>query len=215
MVDEKKPKQEKKKPQTKEEKSQKEVKKKEQKPEEKKPVEQKKEPVKEEEKEKTPKEEKKQESKEEKKIKTTPKGKKTKAMVNITGVPISTKYAIALCNFVRYKKVETAIQDIEAVLSLKKAVPMKGEIPHRKGRIMSGRFPIRAAAHFKGMLKSLLSNAHYFGIEDPIISKAVANMGSRPYGRFGSIKRKRTHITLVAEKKKASKKKSKTKEKKK
>jgi ribosomal protein L22 len=133
---------------------------------------------------------------EEKKIK------KTEAVVNVTGLPISTKYASSICKFIKYKKINDAISDLEQVIAKKKAVPMKGEIPHRKGRIMSGRFPKKASENFIVLLKSLLGNANANGLDEPIIVEAIPNMGARPFGRFGKVKRKRTHVRIkVIEKK--------------
>ena len=57
------------------------------------------------------------------------------------------------------KAENSAIKDLEKVVNLKKPVPMKGETPHRKGKIMSGRFPKKAAQNFIVLLKSLSSNA--------------------------------------------------------
>ena len=36
------------------------------------------------------------------------------------------------------------------------------------------------------------------GMDEPIIVDAVPNRASRPYGRFGRVKRKRTHIFIKA-----------------
>jgi len=145
----------------------------------------------------------KDENKDEKKkpVKGTekPKEKKSVAMVNSKNVPVSTKYAIAICKFLKGKKIDKAIGDLEQVQKLKKPVPMKGEIPHRKGRIMSGRFPVRASKDFITILKSLRGTALVNEIEEPVITRAIANQAQRPFGRFGRVKRKRTHITLVAE----------------
>ena len=121
--------------------------------------------------------------------------------VNGKGVPVSMKYSVAICKFIKYKPIEKAIADLEQVVVLKKAVPMKGEIPHRKGKMMSGRFPKRASESFIMLLKSLLSNANNHDVEEPIISEAIANQGSRPYGKRG-VKRKRTHITIKCKSKK-------------
>ena len=129
------------------------------------------------------------------------KPKRTKAVVNASNIPISTKHSAAICMFIKRKKIQEAIGDLELVARIKKPVPMKGEIPHRKGRIMSGRFPEKAAREFIILLKSLSSNSAYHGLENPIITEAVANIGSRPFGRHG-IRRKRTHIKIVAEEKK-------------
>jgi len=129
------------------------------------------------------------------KVKEKPK--RTKAIVNALDIPISTKHSAAICRFIKRKEIQEAIRDLELVARIKKPVPMKGEIPHRKGRIMSGRFPEKAAREFIILLKSLSSNSVYHGLENPIIAEAVANIGSRPFGRRG-IRRKRTHIKIVA-----------------
>jgi len=129
--------------------------------------------------------------------KTVKKPKKTEAVVNARDVPISTKHSAAICRFIKRKKISRAISDLEEVVRARKAVPMRGEIPHRKGKMMSGRFPQKAAREFIVLLKSLGANANYNGIEDPIVTEAKANIGARPFGRYG-IRRKRTHVTLAA-----------------
>ncbi|MEK6840613.1 MAG: uL22 family ribosomal protein [Nanoarchaeota archaeon] len=134
----------------------------------------------------------------EKKEKAKEKPRKTRAVVNGSDIPVSTKHSIAICRFIKRKKIQKAIEELEMVSMIRKAVPMKGEIPHRKGRIMSGRFPEKAAREFIVLLKSLSSNSTYNGLKNPIIVEAVANIGSRPFGRRG-IRRKRTHIKIVAE----------------
>ena len=126
------------------------------------------------------------------------KPKKTEAVVNAKNVPISTKHSSAICKFIKRKRIPQAISDLEQVIKIRKAVPMKGEIPHRKGKgMMSGRFPQKAAKEFIILLKSLGANANYNGIENPIIVGAKANIGARPFGKYG-IRRKRTHITITA-----------------
>ena len=146
--------------------------------------------------------EEKQEEKKEEKTKTKPKEKKTEAIINEKSIPISTKKATAVCKFIKGKKVENAISDLQEVLIKKKAVPMKGEIPHRKG-MMSGRFPKKTAEHFIKSLKRLSANSNVNGLENPIIVTAVANMGQRPFGRFGRVKRKRTHLMIIAKEKRS------------
>ncbi len=138
--------------------------------------------------------------KEEKKgAKEIKKPKKSEAVVNAKDVPISTKHSIAVCKFIKGKKIDDAIKELEQVVAMKKSVPMKGEIPHRKGKgVMSGRFPAKTAKNFIVFLKSLSGNATYNSVENPVIVEAVANMGSRPYGRFGRVRKKRTHIKIIA-----------------
>jgi len=125
--------------------------------------------------------------------------KKEEVYVNAKSVPISTKYAINLCKFIKGKKIGDAIRDLEQVTLIKKAVPMKGEYSHRKGKGMSGgAYPQRAAEHFIVLLKSLAGNANNHEILEPIIVEASANWAPAPRGRFGRVRRKRTHITIKA-----------------
>jgi ribosomal protein L22 len=88
---------------------------------------------------------------------------------------------------------------LEQVILLKKVVPMKGEYAHQKGKgISGGKFPQRAAKDFLVLLKSLAGNANNHEIDVPIIVEAIANKASMPFGRFGRVRRKRTHVTLKA-----------------
>ncbi len=139
---------------------------------------------------------------EEKKEKDLPKKKPLKkpakefVVANLTNLKMSTKYAISICKFIKNKSVNQAILDLEQVVLAKKAVPMRGEIPHRHGKgMMSGRFPKRAALEFISALKSTLSNAVSNGIDDPIIVEAISNIGNRPFAKYG-VRRKRTHLRI-------------------
>ncbi len=161
-------------------------------------------------------EEKLQEKKEEKADKKKPENKvempkKTEAIINGKSLPISTKKSVAICKFIGGKRIHKAISDLEQVLTHKKVVPMKGEIPHQKGKgISSGRYPKKAVEHFINLLKSLQANANVNGLEEPRIVEAIANLASRPYGKFGRVKKKRTHVRIkVKEKKLISKEKKK------
>ena len=143
--------------------------------------------------------EEKNEEKIEKKKPEVKKVKKTEAAVNGRSLPISTKKSTAICKFINKKKVQRAISDLEAVLAHKRAVPMKGEIPHQKGKGMSsGGYPKKAIEHFIKLLKSLQANANENGLDEPVITEAMANMASRPYGKFGRVKKKRTHVQIKA-----------------
>ena len=80
-------------------------------------------------------------------------GKKKVQTASATGkdFPISTKHSVAICSFIRGKEPKEAIDDLEKVTRKKIAVPMKGEIPHRrnmpKGK-PSGRYPVKASKQF-------------------------------------------------------------------
>lgn len=129
--------------------------------------------------------------------------KKTDAFVSVIGAPISTKYSIEICRYIKGKNIDKAISMLKEVIMFKKAVPMRGEIPHRRGKgMMAGRYPQNASKYFILILKSLSANASINGLENPIISEAIANLGSRPYGKKGSVRKKRTNIKIIAKEKK-------------
>ena len=69
---------------------------------------------------------------EKKPVQTKPKVKKTKAIVNSSNLPISTKHSKAVCKLIKGKKIENAINDLEKIIVQKKTVQMKAEIPHQK-----------------------------------------------------------------------------------
>lgn len=137
-------------------------------------------------------------AKKEEKKPVVEKPKKTEAVAEGRNLPISTKQSRDLCKFIKKKRVGDAIRELDQVPSKRIAIPLKGELPHRKGKIMSGGFPKNASQSFVKVLKSLAANADYNGLTEPVIVEAVANIGSRPYGRFGHLRRKRTHVKIVA-----------------
>ncbi len=123
--------------------------------------------------------------------------KKTQAVVNGQNLPISTKHAVAICNYIRGKDIDEAISMLEQVEQMKKPIPMKGEIPHRKGKIMSGRYPINASKEFIKLLKSLKANAVINELElEKYVLFCVPNVAARPHRRFGRTRFKRTHVIL-------------------
>jgi len=137
----------------------------------------------------------------EKKKKKLEKPKKTEAIVKANNLPISTKHSVAICKFIKNKKIDDALADLEEVIKEKKAVPMKGEIPHRRGKMMSGRYLKKAAQQFIKLLKTLKGNAIVNGLDEDVkIKIASANIGERPYGRFGFHRKKRSHVLLKAQK---------------
>ncbi len=141
--------------------------------------------------------------------------KKDEAVVNGVSLHLSTKKSVAICKFIRGKTIDKAIADLEDVEKLKRAIPMTGEIPHQKGKgMMSGRYMTKSVEVFIRLLKDLKANSNVNGIEEPVIAEAIPNRASRPRGRFGAWKRKRTHIFIKAiEKNELKNKKSKEKKK--
>ena len=126
--------------------------------------------------------------------------KKEKAFTMGRNLHLSKKHGMYICSFIKMKKIEDAMKDLGLVLKYKKAVPFKGEIPHRKGKgMMSGRYPVKAVGVFVNLLKTLKGNSivNGFDIDKTIISSAFASWGSRPL-RKGNMRGKRTNVVLEA-----------------
>ena len=131
--------------------------------------------------------------------------KRMEAKVTGVGVPMSTKTSVEICRFIKGKKIDQAIMELQQVVVKKRAIPMRGQIPHKKG-MMGGRYPKNASNEFIRLLKSLSSNANVNEIENPIIVTASACTTARACGRGGSVRRKRTHVILIAKSKPEKKK---------
>ncbi len=140
--------------------------------------------------------------------------KKDSACVRGVNLPVSGKYSKDICKFIKGKTIQKAISELREVIDQKRAIPMKGEMAHRKGKMMSGKYPKNASEHFIKLLKTLSANSIVNGLEDPVIIEAVSNIGERPYGRFGSVRRKRTHIMIKVKSKPVEKEKPKVEDKK-
>ena len=135
--------------------------------------------------------------KEEKKSNERPLEKKYEAIAKGINLPLSKKQSMYICKFIKNKNIEKAILDLELVAKLKKAVPFKGEIPHRKGKIMSGRYPQKAAKLFIKLLKGLRGNIlqNNLDLDRTRISIASASWASRPL-RSGNRQGKRTNVLI-------------------
>jgi len=124
--------------------------------------------------------------------------KKYEAVARGDSLPISKKHGMYICKFIKYKPIDSAISDLNMVINFKKAVPFKGEIPHRKG-MMSGRYPIKASNYFVNLLKGLKGNSIVNGLdlEKVKIHIASSSWASRPT-RAGGRVAKRTNVLLKA-----------------
>lgn len=140
----------------------------------------------------------KKDKKEDKEIGKKPKIKKEFAIALGKNLHISKKQGMYICKFIKGKRIDKAMEDLGDVKLYKKAVPFKGEIPHRKGKgMMSGRYPIKAAEIFVNVLKSLKGNSivNGFELENTVISNASASWAARP-ARKGNRRAKRTNVIL-------------------
>jgi large subunit ribosomal protein L22 len=123
--------------------------------------------------------------------------KKEEAVARGVSVHMSKRHGMYICSFIKGKKIDQAMKELDEVIALKRAIPFKGEIPHRKG-MMSGRYPINASKIFIQLLKALKGNSVVNGLDldKTKIYFAHSTFASRPSRRLG--KAKRAHITLKA-----------------
>lgn len=139
-----------------------------------------------------------EEKKEEKKTKKEEKVIKEVAVVRGSALPISKKYSMCVCDMIKGKTPDRAVEMLEEVILMKRAVPMNWmEVPHRKGNIMAGRYPKGVAKEFINLVKQLKANSSVNGIDNPVITIAKADKASRPYRR-GGVRAKRTHVYMEA-----------------
>ncbi len=97
-----------------------------------------------------------------------PEGRTSRAMGH--ELHISPKHAREICRTLRGMKVNNAIQYLEDVAALKKAVPFKRyrrNVAHKHGLVGwdAGRYPEKAARQILEVLKNAASNAEYKGLE--------------------------------------------------
>jgi large subunit ribosomal protein L22 len=115
----------------------------------------------------------------------------------------SKKYCMYICEFIKGKTVDQALKELNEVLLFKRAIPMRGEIPHRsEPGVMSGRYPVKTVAQFVTMLKGLRGNVIVNGLDvhKAKITLGTASWASRPAKRGGA-RFKRVNVTLRVEEK--------------
>jgi len=127
-------------------------------------------------------------------------------------MPISFKHAVEICNAIRGKKIEDAIDYLEEVAEMKRVVPFrnhKKKVAHKRiDGWYAGRYPQKAAKHILKVLQNLDANAEYKGLdrEDLVIVHAQAKKGRvlkrympRAYGRATPRFKVLTTVEFVAE----------------
>ena len=142
--------------------------------------------------------EQKQEQKKEKQEKSKQIVKKEEAIAKGVSISISEKHARYICSFIKGKTVDQAILELEQVVKMKRAIPFKGEIPHRRN-MQSGRYPINASKVFISLLKGLKGNIIVNGLDIEktkiyLASTARAFRPAKGAGRYA----KRCHVLLKA-----------------
>ena len=128
-------------------------------------------------------------------------------------MPISFKHAVEICRAVKGKKIDEAMEFLEDVIEMKKAVPFKKykkKVAHKAGlnKWYAGRYPQKAAKAILKILKNLEANAEYKGLEVERLKivHAQAKKGRvlkrympRAYGRATPKFRVLTTVEFVAE----------------
>ncbi len=133
--------------------------------------------------------------------------KKDEAIANGLGLHASKRHCMYICSFIKNKTIDRAMKELGEVIAMKRAIPFKGEIPHRKGDMMSGRYPVKAAGMFISMLKGLKGNVlvNQMDLDKTRIAIASASWAYRP-ARSGGRRAKRTNVILIAREKTKEKK---------
>lgn len=124
---------------------------------------------------------------------------------------ISPKHAREIAKMIKGLSIEKARDNLQEVVSLKRAVPFrryKNEVGHRSDTgVMSGRYPQKAANEFIRLLDNLEANAEYKGMDLDRLKIISANthrgvvvkrFTPRAMGRATPKNNTLTHIELVA-----------------
>lgn len=128
-------------------------------------------------------------------------------------LPISTKFSIEICNFIRGKELEKGKKMLEAVIKKKRPLPLKrfkGDIGHKRGIDKGpGRYPIKACGKILDMINSAEANAQFKGLStENLMIRHICAQRAAAQWRFGRQRRrkmKRTHIEVVLEEKEGKK----------
>ncbi|NLL94838.1 MAG: 50S ribosomal protein L22 [Thermoplasmatales archaeon] len=123
---------------------------------------------------------------------------------------ISPKHSREICTMIRGMKVNAAIETLEAVIDLRKPVPMrrfKKRVSHKPG-VGPGRYPRKAAEAILGVINSAVSNAEYKGLdaENMVISTISASRGRtipghmpRAHGRATAWNQETVNLEVILE----------------
>ena len=120
-------------------------------------------------------------------------------------LPISTKFSVEICNFIRGKPVSKAKMILNRVVEGKQAIPFRKFIRNlsHKRKIGPGRYPKKPAIEIIKLLDAVEANAQFKGLNTSnlVINHICPHMASRPWhqGRKRRRKTKRTTIEIIVE----------------
>lgn len=140
---------------------------------------------------------------------------KNTATAKGTNLPVSNRQSKEVCEYIRGRDAKRMQKFLSEVIMLKVAVPYKWakmDLPHRKGRVGPGRYPIKVAKLVLELLNSAIANAENKGMkaDDLFIKNAISNKGPTVWhsSRLGKLQAKRTHIEIILQEKSSGKKKA-------
>lgn len=127
-------------------------------------------------------------------------------------MPISFKQAIEICNFVRGDAVQKAKTKLQAAVDKKSPIPFKkftNGLGHKKGKMFSGRFVVKASGEILKLINTAEANALYKGLNSKGLKIKHISVKKAPeawhYGRMHRRKMKRCHVEVVVEETKPAK----------
>jgi large subunit ribosomal protein L22 len=108
------------------------------------------------------------------------------ARAKASEVDISPKHAFEIARFIRRMRTDEAIEYLNRVVAMEKAIPLRvynKKVPHRRGlaRWHTGRYPQKAARIYIRLLNAAKKNAEYIGLDaaNTRIVHVQANRGRR------------------------------------
>ena len=123
-------------------------------------------------------------------------------------LPISLKFSVEICRFIKNKKVGLAKKMLQDVIDKKRAVPFRRydfDLAHKR-KIGPGRYPEKASKHFIQLIETAEANAQFKGLNTSnlMISHISAHNAGKAwhYGRQSRRKMKRTNVEIFVEEKK-------------
>lgn len=92
------------------------------------------------------------------------------ARVKANELPISPKHAIEIARFIKGMNTAEAVDYLNEVIALKKAIPFKRfnrDVAHKRGlkKWDAGRYPVKASEAYIKILNSVEKNAEYIGLD--------------------------------------------------
>ena len=132
-----------------------------------------------------------------------------------SNAPISLKYSLEICKFIKGKTLKRSKAFLANVVEHTEWVPLRTynqEIGHRKGRAVdhtkTGRYPERCSAKWLELLESAEKNGDYKGlnveklmVRHAFASQGIARMTNQAQGKMSGKRRvkKSCHIEVVLE----------------